>query len=122
MNRTEGLDRQLTPSGNFAGFLEVFHQIHCLATLRQYTYQDEYVAVMGKLPPPFQKPAASRRMHLDHCIEVLRLAILCSSDVSITLSNVAPDEPSGYKPDFDGLHKCRDFSAIREWVDEYNGV
>lgn len=30
MNRTVGLHRQMTPSGNYAGFLEVFHQIHCL--------------------------------------------------------------------------------------------
>jgi hypothetical protein len=30
MNRTAGLDRQMTSSGNYAGFLEVFHHIHCL--------------------------------------------------------------------------------------------
>lgn len=64
----------------------------------------------------------SNKTGIDHCIEVLRNSIMCASDVSVTLAYVAPDELSGFKPDFDGLHKCRDFDAIRDWVDDNSGV
>ncbi|KAF3387656.1 hypothetical protein F1880_001352, partial [Penicillium rolfsii] len=47
----------------------VFHQLHCLNMIRQYTYLASY-----EVPPEgFRKSPEMSRTHVDHCIETLRI-------------------------------------------------
>lgn len=53
----------------------------------------------------------------DHCIEMLRIAIMCESDVTpITL--YVPDYQDDPTPDFSTMHTCRNFDRILEYVHE----
>lgn len=57
-------------------------------------------------------------MHVDHCIESLRLSLMCYGDVTPVLIEVAPDAPLGRRADFNVHHKCRNFEKLTEWVGE----
>ncbi|OAL31800.1 hypothetical protein AYO22_00670 [Fonsecaea multimorphosa] len=77
--------------GGFMGTLEVFHQLHCLNVLRKWTYWDYYVDT----DPFFQTRADHRREHADgisdHCIDVLRQALMCKSDLGLILFHWVKD-------------------------------
>ncbi len=54
------------------------------------------------------------RIHVDHCIETLRLSIMCHADVTPYLIIYdGPDDDLG-EADFNANHKCRDFEFIRD--------
>lgn len=57
------------------------------------------------------------RMHADHCIETLRLALMCHADTTPALSQLDPSAPHGSRADFGPHHKCRRFDRIQEWLD-----
>ncbi|OAA44134.1 hypothetical protein NOR_03862 [Metarhizium rileyi] len=55
------------------------------------------------------------RAHIDHCIEMLRIAIMCAGDVTpITL--YIPEWQDDPTPDFSTMHTCRDFNKILDYV------
>ncbi|GAW15925.1 hypothetical protein ANO14919_053470 [Xylariales sp. No.14919] len=118
LNRsTEGLRRVPEDIGTgFVGFLEVFHQLHCLNTIRQYTWLQ---AGKYKTPPSkFNTSPVGQRMHVDHCIETVRLALMCFGDLTPVLIREAPETVQAMKADFDSHHKCRNFDKIRKWHDD----
>ncbi|KAK0652624.1 hypothetical protein B0T16DRAFT_505210 [Cercophora newfieldiana] len=87
--------------------LEDFHQLHCLNNLRKATWPDYY-----KESSP-QKDDVTRH-HLDHCIEILRIALMCFSDVTpITTKFLSKTHA---EPDFSTLHTCRNFDKIRDYA------
>jgi hypothetical protein len=86
--------------GEVMGYLDIFHQLHCLVsvkwflnvlhslvncplpyknTIRQYTYRNEYDY---SNVTAFRAPDEVVRGHIDHCIETVRKALMCASDVS----------------------------------------
>ncbi|OCL09203.1 hypothetical protein AOQ84DRAFT_291711, partial [Glonium stellatum] len=96
--------------GDYAGGLEVFHQLHCLNILRKYTYA-EYYFPREKI---FQLAPEMVRAHLDHCIEIIRTNLMCTGDVSLLTYNwvYGLQHPT---PNFNTQHKCRDFESIISW-------
>ena len=81
--------------------------------IRQYTYRDEYDYTKH---PSFQGPQYLLRTHVDHCIETIRLNLMCIGDVTPLLVKIDPSSPNGESPDFDTLHKCRKFDKLQEWM------
>jgi len=66
-------------------------------------------------------------MHSDdniiaHCLDILRQQLMCTVDVGV-LGQVwfQPDEskPPGAFVDFNTMHKCRNFDAIRNWAEKH---
>jgi hypothetical protein len=55
------------------------------------------------------------RMHTDHCIEALRLAIMCTGDTSPSITVINPNAPRGEMADFSPAKKCRKFEKLQEW-------
>ncbi|KAK3180624.1 hypothetical protein K4F52_007974 [Lecanicillium sp. MT-2017a] len=114
-----------TPSDPvYAGILEVFHQLHCLVILfwayqnrlRRATWPiDSFNESWGDLYP--SDDAESRRMHVDHCIEALRLSLMCYSDVTPMVTKYSPELEAGIIADFDVPHKCRNFDKLSVLVD-----
>ncbi|KAI1126956.1 hypothetical protein F5Y10DRAFT_266668 [Nemania abortiva] len=98
----------------FAG-IEVFHQMHCLNIIRQFTYLDYYMRPEN-LPMSFTDPEPILRSHIDHCIDMLRQALLCQGDVGIVTYNWV--KPWGPYPDFSTHHKCRKLDNIIAWADK----
>ncbi|KAL8779321.1 MAG: hypothetical protein Q9213_007001 [Squamulea squamosa] len=70
----------------------------------------------------------SRRAALsceDHCIEILRQKLTCDADVGVITYNWVAIRDLPW-PNFNVLHKCRNFDGVVEWSKKhnapYNGV
>ncbi|KAJ5028235.1 hypothetical protein J3E71DRAFT_379162 [Bipolaris maydis] len=112
----EATDPKTGETGYRVG-VEVFHQLHCLNLLRMATYPEHYTKVSWS---DTNRPAEQVRTHLDHCIETLRVNLMCFADVNVfplrRKEGVAGDEP-----DYNTAHVCRNFEQIKEYVRE-NGL
>ena len=57
-----------------------------------------------------------------HCLDILRQQLMCTVDVGV-LGQVwfQPNEnkPPGAFVDFNTMHKCRNFDAIRNWAEKH---
>jgi Mycotoxin biosynthesis protein UstYa len=96
-----------------------FHQLHCLNLIRQYTWRDYY----DQHPNLVQKPTdmtradeKGQRFHVDHCIETLRLSLMCHGDITPYLHVKHSNEDKLGTADFNAKHKCRNFDRI---VDDF---
>jgi hypothetical protein len=126
--------------------LEVFHQLHCLNLVRKSTYRDHYNGKgdfaendeakirehLGKnsLARSLIYPRHSKAYHnadarllglllthpTDHCLEMLRMNIMCQVDIGVITFHELPYKPGDPWPDFSTLHVCRDFDAVRKWA------
>ncbi|KAF7589387.1 hypothetical protein BBP40_004330 [Aspergillus hancockii] len=127
---------------DFAALVEVFHQLHCINTLRLEIHKESYYNHFREWPDG-SGPGNEivKRTHLgtsavattltlfeilqgvlnslpDHCIELLRITLMCTSDVT---PMVFSDDHQGFQgrtPDFSTMHTCRNFWEIRQWVEE----
>ncbi|MCJ1442095.1 MAG: hypothetical protein MMC23_002587 [Stictis urceolatum] len=95
--------------------LEVFHQLHCLNLLRKVSYQEYYRPMGGD----FADPPEKFRGHVDHCIEMLRMNLMCESDIGVITFHEVPGMDDGPWPDFSTWHTCRNFEAVRDWAVEH---
>lgn len=99
--------------GQTAGSLEVFHQLHCLNFLRQSTYMEYYKTRVIS----FQDAPEIVRTHIDHCIEMIRQAIMCQSDLGVLTYNWVEVQENPW-PNFNTQHQCRDFERVLQWGKE----
>lgn len=53
--------------------------------------------------------------HVDHCIDALRIRLMCHADVTPFLHVLEPEAELGATPDFNTQHKCKKFDKIQEW-------
>lgn len=105
--------------GGVKGFLNVFHQLHCLNLVRQYTYRNDYDY---SNVTAFRAPEELVRGHIDHCIETIRKSLMCTADVTPVVFEKVPSRPSGSKSDFNLWRKCRNFDRIQDWTIMNRGV
>lgn len=99
-------------SGDQMAMLTVFHSIHCLKTMREYVFPEAYPETWAKLKPPFPGGISP---HMDHCIENLRQALMCQSDLS--LYTYRWKEGQNEPEVITGMpHVCVDFEAVMDWV------
>ncbi|KAH6630578.1 hypothetical protein B0J18DRAFT_105686 [Chaetomium sp. MPI-SDFR-AT-0129] len=93
--------------------IEVFHQLHCLNLLRQFTWKEHYSHTGGDI----DAPVADIRGHVDHCLETLRMNLMCQADIGVFTFKVYPELGDNDPwPDFSTLHTCRNFEDIRTWA------
>jgi len=105
----------ITGEEGYRAGLEVFHQLHCLNLLRMATYPDYYSR--PEVGGDVATDSEDLRGHIDHCIEALRLNLMCQSDIGVFTFKMYPDLPvEGHWPDFSTLHTCRNFDDIRNWA------
>ncbi|KDR68280.1 hypothetical protein GALMADRAFT_78890, partial [Galerina marginata CBS 339.88] len=116
------LGKEVTPSkvklrdedgGGYLTSLEFPHQLHCLDRLRKYSYR-EYYEISD---PDFHVNPELFRMHLDHCVEILRQSLMCSADVGMITFEWVRGFNSPY-PDFNTRHQCRNFEKILSWASD----
>lgn len=60
------------------------------------------------------------RMHVDHCIEALRLQLMCDADLTPLLIEVDESSSFGQKADFNVHHRCRNWEKVTEWQDAHS--
>ncbi|KAH8156808.1 hypothetical protein CIB48_g11438 [Xylaria polymorpha] len=113
------------PERGYVANLEVFHYLHCLNQIRQFTYKEHYATHMAEWIEKDHRMMvdmnvtdpndALDRTHVDHCIDALRQQLMCSADVVPLLILVDEGSKSGYKTDFNVHMKCRNYDKILEW-------
>ncbi|EXV00379.1 DUF3328 domain protein [Metarhizium robertsii] len=109
--------------GGVAGLFWGFHQIHCLDLLRQMSYKEEYEKSGQRLPSILRDPEALRRTHLDHCIELIRMDMMCQADVTPYLVLDRPDDSTGaLNIDFSVFKRCRDFGKVANWMKDHIAI
>jgi hypothetical protein len=81
--------------------------------VRQYTYRDEYDYSEN---PAFLRQPDVFYNHVDHCIETIRINIMCNVDVTPYLIEERDDGEAVVRTD--GLYHCRKFDKLVQWADE----
>ncbi|KAI0388941.1 hypothetical protein F5Y17DRAFT_166154 [Xylariaceae sp. FL0594] len=66
------------PDGGYMVWLGVFHQLHCVKTLRQWNYREHYH------PNLTNKERSHWEVHVDHCLDQLRNILMCRADTTLT--------------------------------------
>lgn len=125
---------RLGPDRRFFG-LAIYHQMHCLDSLREAILGKHHMRAGYALRDGGQeaegKGAAQRKRdveHSAHCLNYLRQGILCAADVTLE-----PEIAEGAQDVGEGLavtHVCRDWSKVyefaernwEEWVAWQNGT
>ncbi|KAK1994130.1 hypothetical protein LX36DRAFT_584942, partial [Colletotrichum falcatum] len=84
--------------------LQVYHYLHCINALRRAVYHNVYGA-----------PSKEHFAHIDHCVDMLRQAAQCQSDLTPMLYYNPPGEPDRMLIKSHD-HTCRHFDAMHEWA------
>ncbi|KAG2361938.1 hypothetical protein BDR07DRAFT_1408130 [Suillus spraguei] len=100
--------------GGFMVSLEVTHELHCLNFLRKASWPEYY----GPKDISFQDTPEVVRMHLDHCIEMIRQNIMCNADVTMITWDWVERHKFAY-PNFNTRHQCRNYEKILDWAVEH---
>ncbi|ROW02159.1 hypothetical protein VSDG_02340 [Cytospora chrysosperma] len=93
--------------------LSVFHDLHCLSSIRKAFYPHRY---NSSLVDGDGKVDYSRWHHIDHCIETIRRALTCHADTAAMTYDWIEDSQLTSHSDI--LHTCRNFELIRDWAFE----
>ncbi|KAJ4147635.1 hypothetical protein LMH87_002147 [Akanthomyces muscarius] len=96
------------PGGWWLTGTHVFHQLHCLNKLRMSTHPEYYTQ------HDFE-PLENWRMHLDHCIDIIRQSLQCSADMT-KIDVVWNEAKHRIVPDLNGEHVCRNFRQLQSWM------
>lgn len=100
--------------GGYAGYPEVFHQLHCLNMVRMATFPDLY----ANHTLFADHPSHIVREHINHCIEIIRLQLQCSAEMTPILTENLPGR-SFPAPDFKVIHICKNFDELRSWTEDH---
>ncbi|KAG2128653.1 uncharacterized protein EDB93DRAFT_1108938 [Suillus bovinus] len=98
--------------GGYMTTVEVIHQLHCLDMLRRASWGDQSAGHGAHESPK------EFRVHLDHCIEMLRQITMCRGDVTM----LTYDWVKGVEnplPNFNVPHRGRNLEKVFDWVDEH---
>ena len=90
--------------------LSVMHQLHCLIMLKE-NFHDVGNTV---------DPTSMKGIHLNHCFDYLRQAVMCSADMSLEKAKV--DEHGKIELAVDGWgveHKCRSWDAVETFATKH---
>lgn len=125
----------LDRGGGFLAEVQVFHQLHCVNFLRKgLWFNYDYYDKLGTAE--FSNDEEVRRLHagrnyiwrsflicdancraLGHCVDYLRQRLMCAPDLGFVTYIWVKDRLQPI-PDFSTTHRCKDFNAIKEWVEE----
>ncbi|KAF1979261.1 hypothetical protein BU23DRAFT_576903 [Bimuria novae-zelandiae CBS 107.79] len=107
--------------GGFLANVEVLHHLHCLNILRKsLAWNYAYYHAQGH--PPFSNSDDIIRVHVTHCLDILRQQLMCVPDVGV-LGQVwwKSEEMAQPTPfvEFNTEHRCRDFEGVRAWAERH---
>ncbi|KAK0644337.1 hypothetical protein B0T16DRAFT_310890, partial [Cercophora newfieldiana] len=111
LNRTKAAV-QYPQSGTYKAALEVYHHLHCLNYIQMYTFYDYYSV---RNPVMLSETAEERFDHKDHCIDILRQAIMCRADLNVYTYHWSREysQPVG---NLFSHHRCVDWDCFSGWV------
>ncbi|RYP57813.1 hypothetical protein DL769_009263 [Monosporascus sp. CRB-8-3] len=95
---------------------EFSHQLHCVNLLRKashfkYSYYKTH-------DPDFRDKDETFKVHLDHCVEMLRQFVMCHAEVGLVTAHWIQQRARPW-PDFNTKQICRDFDGVLKWTREH---
>ncbi|KAI0014545.1 hypothetical protein F4780DRAFT_774136 [Xylariomycetidae sp. FL0641] len=94
----------------YAAVLDMFHQLHCLNSLRKVIYGGYYDQVAGD----HNKPMRHHEMHINHCMDIMFQMITCSNNLNLITLHWAEGQPGPF-PDMSINRQCVNFDSIVQW-------
>lgn len=98
----------------YAANLDIYHQLHCLNTIREIAYGNYYNASMGNA-----HSEEIYEVHLNHCVDILVQALQCSGNVNLVTLHWQETQPDPM-PDFSINRQCVAFDRLTEWRKEHS--
>ncbi|KAH7324818.1 hypothetical protein B0I35DRAFT_406578 [Stachybotrys elegans] len=101
--------------GGYLATISVYHELHCLRQLRWFLYSDVFY------PNRTMEEDKYLHGHLDHCLEALRLSIMCHGNTG--LYSFSWDDPEARQPTTrsNARSTCVKWSSIDDWARSRNG-
>jgi hypothetical protein len=91
--------------------MDVFHQIHCLNTLRKIAFEDFH----GPVGP--HEHSKLWWHHIKHCTDILLQNIMCHGTTDLITMQWMETQHHPF-PDFSVNHQCRDFQTLVDFRNE----
>ncbi|KAH8881130.1 hypothetical protein GQ53DRAFT_832661 [Thozetella sp. PMI_491] len=104
----------------YATGLDVFHQLHCLNSLRRRVYSQYYFSEEHHHHAESWTPGDGLtidEIHINHCVDILAQALRCSGNVALVSMHWMENEHYPF-PDMSVDRKCIDFDALVQWRKE----
>ena len=95
--------------------VSMFHQLHCIDALR-YGYATAKAGVLV-----FPGNGTGVEHHVNHCLTYLKEIILCRGDTTLEESQLMRNPEGRMEHGASGVdmvHRCRDWTTIREYMEE----
>lgn len=109
-SNTSMADAVKVADGGYVASLGVYHELHCLNQLRYFLYNDRFNPDMSI------ENKKEWTVHLDHCIEVLRLSSTCRADTSLyTFTWPENDSALFLEAHSNSPQKCVDWKELEDW-------
>ncbi|KAI9734739.1 MAG: hypothetical protein M1818_006726 [Claussenomyces sp. TS43310] len=89
--------------------LAVFHQLHCLNAVRYAVWNETMDAEKERLH------RETEVYHLDHCIDLIRQALMCAADITPFVFGRDPRDGKLHGMT-SNTHTCRDWDPIEQWA------
>lgn len=113
---------------SYVTILDVYHQLHCLNTLRQLAYPEYYSnsthphsATTGSEKRGGEKEKTTKSeilaTHVNHCVDMLMQAIQCSGNVNLITMHWVEEQPYPF-PDMSVNRQCINFERLSQWRKE----
>ncbi|XXH01579.1 hypothetical protein Hte_007939 [Hypoxylon texense] len=91
-------------------WMDVSHQLHCVKYLRQWVYRDHYHPEVGSEEMPHLL------LHIDHCLDLIRQALMCRADTSLMTFHWAAGRREPMLKLVSPEHVCVDWKDLMEKV------
>ncbi|GAB7350328.1 hypothetical protein MBLNU459_g0960t1 [Dothideomycetes sp. NU459] len=99
--------------------IALFHQLHCLGTLRKYYWMlvegiNNNSTSLPKMAATLLGPGGE---HVHHCFDYLRQTLQCAGDMAIEWPREEPDGRRFAVDGWDIPHECRSWDHIVDYMD-----
>ncbi|KAI0850492.1 hypothetical protein F5Y00DRAFT_260365 [Daldinia vernicosa] len=100
--------------GDYLGSIGVYHHLHCLNNLRMIIHWDYYESRWAN----YTHPEAFGKGHSDHCINILRQAIMCHPNTAITTFEWVDEvnQLDGKEQRLEAASTCAIWGSIDGWA------
>ena len=108
---------------SYVTIFDVYHQLHCLNTLRQLAYSEYYYSngthhhsTTAGAEKRSRKKEKSEVLdiHVNHCVDMLMQAIQCSGNVNLITMHWVEEQPYPF-PDMSVNRQCINFDSLSQW-------
>ncbi|KAH8651273.1 tat pathway signal sequence [Xylariales sp. PMI_506] len=97
----------------YVAALDIFHNLHCLNSLRQVVYGKYYNLSQGDV----DRDDWTHEVHINHCVDILYQTISCSNNINMVTRHWTEGREYPF-PDFSINKHCINFEKLKSWHKE----